>query len=87
MNELESYQRRWNLKIFQKAEGIFRLVYPALSLYIDSKTISAIDSVLFKFIWKNKTEYIKRKTMIRNYADGGFNAIDFTTFNQVFKIN
>lgn len=50
------------------------------------KTISAIDSILFRFIWKNKMEYIKRKTMIRTYADGGFNAIDFTTLNQAFKI-
>lgn len=73
--------------LLSKTEGISRLVYPALSLFVDKRTATSIDSLLFKFIWKNKTEYIKRKTMIRDHAEGGFNAIDFTTLNQVFKIN
>ncbi len=69
-----------------KAEGISRIVYPALSLYVDRKTCSSIDSILFTIFWKNQTEYVKRKTLIRNTLEGGGNALDFSTLNQVFKI-
>ncbi|KAI2650693.1 hypothetical protein H4Q32_000737 [Labeo rohita] len=73
--------------LLTKAEGISRLVYPAFSLYVDQKTIKSINSLLFRFIWKNKTEYIQRKVIIRNYKEGGLNAIDFEAINQTFKIN
>ena len=73
--------------LLSKAEGISRVVYPALSLYVDPKTCSMIDSLLFKFIWKDKTEYVKRKTCIREYSNGGINALDFQTMNRMFKIN
>ncbi len=73
--------------LLTKAEGISRLVYPAFSLYVDQKTIKSINSLLFRFIWKNKTECVQRKPMIRNYKEGGLNALDFTTINQTFKIN
>ncbi len=72
--------------LISKAEGISRIFYPALSLYVDQKTCSSIDTMLFTFLWKNKTEYVKRKTLIRNTLEGGVNALDFSTFNQVFKI-
>ena len=36
---------------------------------------------------KNKTEYVKRKTCIREYSNGGINALDFQTMNRMFKIN
>ncbi len=47
--------------LISKAEGISRLVYPALSLYVDSNMCSKIDKMLFKFIWRGKTEYVKIK--------------------------
>ena len=63
--------------LLSKAEGVSRLVYPALSLYVSSKMCSDIDRAIFKFIWKNKTEYIKRKTIIRTLSEGGLNVLDF----------
>ncbi len=41
--------------LLTKTEGISRLVYPAFSLYVDKKTVKSINSLLFCFIWKNKT--------------------------------
>ncbi len=63
---------------------ISRLVYPALSLYVDSNMCSKIDKMLFKFIWRGNTEYVKRKTIIRNVSEG-VNALDFSTVNNVFN--
>ncbi len=39
------------------------------------------------FLWKNKTEYVKRKTLIINTLEGGVNALDFSSLlsYQVFK--
>ncbi len=51
------------------------------------KTIKSIDSLLFRFIWKNKTECIQRNSLVRRYKEGGLNALDFQTINQTFKIN
>ncbi len=73
--------------LLSKAEGISRLVYPALSLYVNPKMCSDIDRALFKFIWKNRTEYVKRKTIIRTFSEGGLNVLDFSTLNIIFKIN
>lgn len=73
--------------LISKAEGTSRLVYPALSLYVDSKMCAAVDKILFKFIWRGKTDYIKRKTIIRSLSEGGLNALDFDTINNIFKIN
>ncbi len=53
---------------------------------LTKKTCSSIDTMLFKVLWKNKTEYVKRKKLIRNTLEGGVNALDFSTLNQVFKI-
>ncbi len=36
---------------------------------------------------KNKTECVQRKSLIRNYKEGGLNALDFKTINQTFKNN
>lgn len=73
--------------LLTKTEGISRLVYPAFSLHIDQKTVKMINSLLFCFIWKYKTECVQRKSIIRNYKEGGLNALDFNIINQTLKIN
>ncbi len=77
--------------LHSKAEGISRLVYPALPLYVNPKMCSDIDRALFLFIWKRKTEYVKRKTIIRTFSEGGLNVLDFSTlsiiiFNQFIAL-
>lgn len=67
---IEKTQKRFNLWLLRdlslrgafitKAKGISRLTYAALSLHIDSKTIQCIDQMLFNFLWKNKTHYLKK---------------------------
>ncbi len=38
-------------------------------------------------IWKKKTHYIKKVEMIKQYKDGGLQAIDFDYINGTLKIN
>lgn len=73
--------------LLSKAEGLSRLTYAALSLYVDNKTCGNIDRILFNFIWKNRTHYIRKSVVMNTYDNGGLNFLDFTTLNNTFKIN
>lgn len=42
--------------LFSKAEGISRLVYPALSLFVQDATSKEINNILTNFAWKNKQQ-------------------------------
>lgn len=72
---IEKTRKRFNLwllrdlslrgrTLISKAEGISRLTYAALSLHIDNKTIKCKDQMLFNFLWKNKTHYIKKNLLL-----------------------
>ena len=83
-------QRDLSLKgriLLTKAEGLSRLTYAAIPLSVDKQICSAIDKLLFNFIWKNKTHYVKKSVIMNTYDSGGLNFLDFTTLNNTFKIN
>ena len=83
-------QRDLSLKgrvLITKAEGISRLTYAAISLHLDNKISKAVDQMLFNFIWKNRTHYIRKSIVMNNYESGGLNFLDFKTLNNTFKIN
>lgn len=73
--------------LIAKAEGISRMTYPALSLYVDKAACADIDRMLFDFLWKHKRHYIKKSVIINNYECGGLNFLDFASLNNTFKIN
>ena len=73
--------------LLTKAEGISRLTYAALSLDVNKKTSKQIDKMLFNFIWRNKSHYIKNAVIMNPYDKGGLNFLDFSTLNYTFKIN
>lgn len=83
-------QRDLSLKgriLLTKAEGISRLTYAALSLDVSKDISNMVDRILFNFIWKNKTHYIRKSVIMNNYESGGLNFLDFSTLNNTFKIN
>jgi len=47
--------------LLSKAEGLSQFVYPALSLYIKDSDCKMINNSLFSFIWKNKSQGLKKK--------------------------
>ncbi len=73
--------------LLSKAEGISRLIYAASSLALDSKTIKKIDQMLFNFLWKNRTHYIRKSVVINTRKNGGLDFLDFGSLHNVFKIN
>lgn len=73
--------------LLSKAEGLSRLTYAALSLEVNKETLKRIDSMLNKFVWKNKIHLIKKSVIMNPIKQGGLNYLDFTTLNNTFKIN
>lgn len=63
--------------LLSKAEGLSRLIYPCHSIFTSKETIQTSNSVIFKFIWRNKTHYIRKSQMIKDYENGGLKAINF----------
>ena len=61
--------------------------HAAISLYVNKQISSTIDKMLFNFIWKNKTHYVKNSVVMNTYDAGGLNFLDFTTLNNTFKVN
>lgn len=72
--------------LLSKAEGISRLTYIYQSLYVDQHTCKSADKMLFDFIWKNHTHYLKKSVLMNEYNKCGLHFLDFTTLNDTFKI-
>ena len=53
-----------------------QITYIISVLPMPNDTIKRIEQLLYKFVWDNKPEKIKRKTMIKTYEDGGLKMID-----------
>lgn len=70
-----------------KMESISRLIYPAYTLGVPKSAIKSINQINFDFIWKRKTHYIRQGNLVKQYEDGGLQAIDFDSLNGTLKIN
>lgn len=66
---------RWRVLI-TKAEGISRH-NAALSLAVNDNTWKIIDKMLYFYLWKNKTHYIKKYVVMNSTENGGLNFLDF----------
>lgn len=53
-----------------KMESLSRCIFPAYSLSISNKAIKAINKLNFDYIWKRKSHYLKRATLVKDYEDG-----------------
>lgn len=73
--------------LLSKAEGISKLVYPCHSLYVPPRTIKKVNSIIYNFIWRNKTHYVKKSQLVKESNKGGLKTFDFEAMVGVFKIN
>lgn len=68
-------------------ESISRLIYPAYTIAVSNRAIKKINQINFGYIWKKKTHYMKKVEMIKQYKEGGLQAIDFDSINETLKMN
>lgn len=72
--------------LLSKAEDFSRLIYPCHSLYTSSKAIKSSHSIIFKFIWKNKTHCLRKSQLVKEYVNGGLRAMEFESVTAAFRV-
>ena len=72
--------------LITKSLGISQLVHSTSNLDIPKKYIQNVDTMIFKFIWKNKKDKINRKVMFQDYDDGGIRAPSIETMSKSLKL-
>ena len=70
-----------------KALAASQLVYVLSSTTSCLKSLKETNKLLFKFLWDNKGDKIKRTEMIADYQDGGEKMLDIIEFNKALKIS
>ena len=70
-----------------KALAASQFVYILSSTTSCSKSLKETNNLLFKFLWDNKGDKIKRTEMIADYQDGGQKMLDIIEFNKALKIS
>jgi hypothetical protein len=63
-----------------KSLAFSTLTYQCGLLNPPEKFIETINDIAFKFLWNNKPDKVKRKTIIADYKDGGLKMLDFNSF-------
>jgi len=70
-----------------KALAASQFVYILSSTTSCSKSLKETNNLLFKFLWDNEGNKIKRTEMIADYQDGGQKMLDIIEFNKALKIS
>ena len=82
LQKLQTVLDIWNCRnltilgrcLIAKSLGISQLVHMISNLNTSNDYIHAVNSAIFKFIWRKKKGKIKRKVMISDYVKGGIRA-------------
>ena len=89
--EMKKWQTR-KLSPFGRISILKTLIIPKFihlftTLTIPDKILSEIRTLLFKFIWSNKPDKVKRDIVCTNYMKGGLNMIEINDFVKSLKVN
>ena len=82
MQKLNTILDIWNARnltlfgrcLITKSLGISQLVHSISTLVIPKDYVKAVNSSIFKFIWRKRKDKIKRKVMSLDYEKGGLRA-------------
>ena len=59
-----------------KCVGLSNLVYSISNLNVSKEIIAMVKDKLFRFLWKNKRDKIKRTSVYQDYCDEGLRMVD-----------
>ena len=84
----------WNFKEFDMLQRITALKTFILSklwfilnfIYLDKNEIMILERKIYKYLWSNKQELIKRATLIRSKKEGGLDMIDINSKMEAIRI-
>ena len=63
--------------LLAKTLGVSQLIYAVSMLSVPTPVIKELQAELFKFLWKNKKDKIKRLVLYQPLVEGGLNFVNF----------
>jgi hypothetical protein len=69
-----------------KSLAFSTLTYQCCMLATPENFLNEVNDIAYTFLWSNKPEKIKRKTIIADYSDGGLKMLDIKSFVNAQKI-
>uniref|UniRef100_A0A8C1Z089 Reverse transcriptase domain-containing protein n=1 Tax=Cyprinus carpio TaxID=7962 RepID=A0A8C1Z089_CYPCA len=72
--------------LLSKAEGISRAVYLSLSMGMPASVYKKLDKILFNFIWRNRSHYLRKDILCNLRKDGGLEVLTFETLSSSFLV-
>ena len=69
-----------------KALGLSSLVYSASNLNVPKDVVSNVKGRLFRFLWRNKRDKIKREGLDQRYDKGGLRMTDIETMIKALRL-
>ena len=68
-----------------KTLGISKFALVSNVLHVPDSIIKRINTIIFNFVWKAKTDKIKRKIFVQDYKLGGYKMIDYNSYVKAAK--
>lgn len=90
-NDIAQWNRR-HLTVIGKVTVIKSLLLAKLvHIFISlpdppAKMIKSIESVLFRFLWKNRSDQVKRTKVVQGYGQDGLQMVDLSSFIKSMKV-
>ena len=66
-----------------KTTGISSLVCLAANIDVPWEVRNVVNRKIFRFLWRNKRDKIKREGLYQDYGKGGFRTVDFETVKKL----
>ncbi|XP_060586418.1 uncharacterized protein LOC132742114 [Ruditapes philippinarum] len=94
LTECQSLIKNWlkrKLTMYGKVQIIKSLLIPKFtylfhSLVVPESIVKEINTMIFKFLWDNKQEKVKRATLIGNKLQGGIDMLDLDSYITSLKL-
>ena len=68
-----------------KTNILSKIIHILTSLPAPEKVLTNINNILFSFLWDNKPDKIKRKTVCQDYFDGGLKMLNIFSFEKALN--
>ena len=84
--EVSHYLTLFGEVIIIKVLGVSSLIHSASNINVPKDIISNVKGRLFKFIWKNKRDKIRREALYQDYEKGGLRMTDIETMIKALRL-
>jgi len=94
LEDLEKCLRTWKSReltllgriLIVKTFAVSKLIYLSSTCVCPHMVLKKINKIIFRFIWKNKPDKVKRDTIIASKLNGGLKMVDYILKDKALKV-